>query len=328
MKTSKENRSLISFVKKVPGGNMIVPMLIAALINTFMPSFFTLGSYSKVLYSSQGMITLMCVTLFFTGCQLDVKDIPQAVKRGGSHVLFKYVAGAVFFILIQRYFGYEGIFGVSSLALLCSLTNCNSTLYMGLMEQYGDPIDMAARPLFNLNSGPALSLLTLGVSGVDGISWFDIISIMMPLLIGILLSVADKNIKEITKSAVKLLTPVSGFIIGSQINLMNAITSGLGGIILVIIVFSVTGPVALFVDRILLKRPGYGGMATVSVAGNTVAVPAMIGAAVASYQPYVESAMVQISAAIVISAVICPVLVDFIYRRYGADRYSKDVISD
>ena len=83
------------------------------------------------------------------------------------------------------------------------------------------------------------------------------------------------------------------------------------------IVFFITGPVAFLVDRLLLKRPGYGGMATVSVAANTIMVPAMIGEVVGEYQPYVELAMVQISGVVVLSAVLCPMIVAYTARKFG-----------
>ncbi len=317
---------MISFRKltrNIPAGNMILPLIAAVFINTVFPTFFTFGSYSKVLFSDQGMMTIMCLTLLYTGCQLDIRELPQALKRGGSHVLFKYLAGAGFYLVISRYFGADGILGVCSLSLLCSLTNCNSNLYMGLMDTYGDSVDMAARPLFNLNSGPLLSLITIGIGGMEGFHPIDILSLLLPLMIGILLSVCDPEIREKTKPAIKLLTPVSGFIIGSNINLIQVLHAGIGGVLLVIIVIMVTAPVALAVDRILLGRPGYAGMATVSVAGNAIAVPAMVAAVAPEFKPYVGIAMTQISAAVILTAILCPILVDQMYKRFGTEGRKK-----
>ncbi len=307
---------------------MILPLVTAAIINTVYPDFFEMGSYSSVFFSDQGMITLMCLTLLYTGCQLDIRDLPQAAKRGGSHVLFKYIAGAGFYLFVKHYFGYEGVFGVCSLSILCAMTNCNSNLYMGLMEHYGDPIDMAGRPFFNLNSGPMLSLVTIGIGGMEGFHPIDIISILLPLFMGIIVSILEPEIREKSKLAIKFLTPVSGFIIGSNINLFNIYRAGLGGIILVIILVLITAPVALLVDRIFLKRPGYGGMATVSVAGNAIAVPPMIAAAASEFQPYVETAMIQISAAVILTAIICPILVDKAVKRFGHDSLRKKTYDD
>jgi len=81
-----------------------------------------------------------------------------------------------------------------------------------------------------------------------------------------------------------------GYVLGANIDLSKITVAGFSGVFLFIIVIVVTGPVALIVDRVLLKRPGYGGMSTVSVAGNTIAVPAMIGQIVPAFSPYVKLA--------------------------------------
>lgn len=312
--------SLVRLSQKLPAGSMLLPMLAAAVMNTFIPEFFTLGSYTVSFFSTNATIVLMYITLFYTGCQIDLKDLPVALSRGGSHVLFKYLAGAAFYLWVTKAFGMGGILGVCSLSLLCALTNCNSNLYMSLMETYGDPADMAARPMFNLNSGPTLSLVTIGVSGMAGFNPIEIISLLMPVGAGILLSALDTEIRTASKPAVKFIIPLAGFILGARIDLRGVLHAGLGGILLFVLVMLVTGPVALLVDRLLLKRPGYGGMATVSVAANTVAVPAMVAAVAPQFEPYVELATIQISAAVILSAFICPFLVHFTAKKLGCER--------
>ena len=262
---------------------MVVPLFVSAIINTFCPSILRIGSYSQALLSDDGLKVMMLLTLLFTGTQMRISDIPEALKRGGSHVLFKYLAGAGVYILIFHYFGYNGIFGVCSLAILCALTNNNGSLYMGLMQSYGDHADLVARPMFNLNSGPMLSLLTIGLSGSAAVSWQEYVSILLPICIGILLSTIDDEIKIAAKNGNALVLPIMGFVLGANIDLSKIVAAGFSGVFLFIIVMAVTGPVAFIVDRVLLKRPGYGGMATVSVAGNTIAVPAMIGQMVPNF---------------------------------------------
>lgn len=303
---------------------MIVPLFVAAILNTFCPSVLRIGSYSQALISNDGLRVMMFLTLLFTGTQMRVSDIPESLKRGGSHVLFKYLAGAGVYLLILHYFGYKGILGTCSLAILCALTNNNSSLYMGLVQSYGDHADLVARPIFNFNSGPMLSLLTIGISGNNGVGWQEYVTILLPLCIGIILSTIDNQIKIATKHGIAIILPVMGFILGSNIDLSKIIVSGFGGIFLFIMVLVVTGPVALIVDRVLLKRPGYGGMATVSVAGNTVAVPAMIGQLVPNFSGYVKLATVQISCAAVLSAILCPFIVQWFAKRFGCPKYEEN----
>ena len=258
---------------------------------------------------------------------MKMSDIPEAIKRGGSHVLFKYLSGAGIYLLIFHYFGYNGILGVCSLAILCALTNNNGSLYMGLMESYGDHADLVARPMFNLNSGPILSLVTIGVSG-GGVSYQEYITILLPLCVGMILGNLDDEIRIATKKGNALILPIMGFILGANIDLAKILEGGFGGIFLFIIVISVTGPVAVIVDRFLLKRPGYGGMATVSVAGNTIAVPAMIGQMAPSFSPYVKLATIQVSCAAILSAILCPFIVQWFAKKFGCPKYEKNFGKD
>jgi 2-keto-3-deoxygluconate permease len=319
---------LLKQINKIPAGTMIVPLFVAAILNTFCPSLLRIGSYSQALLSDDGLRVMMLLTLLFTGTQMKISDIPEALKRGGSHVFFKYLAGAGVYILIFHYFGYKGIFGACSLAILCALTNNNGSLYMGLMQSYGDRADLVARPMFNLNSGPMLSLITVGVSGSGSIRYEEYITILLPLFVGILLSSIDDEIRIASKKGNALILPIMGFVLGASIDLYKIVEGGFGGVFLFVIVLLVTGPVAFIVDRVLLKRPGYGGMATVSVAGNTIAVPAMIGQMVPNFSPYVKLATIQVSCAAVLSAILCPFIVQWFAKRFGCPKYEENFLKN
>lgn len=315
---------LLEKINRVPAGTMIVPLFAATILNTFCPSLLRIGSYSQALVSNDGLKVVMLLSLLFTGTQMSLNDIPEAIKRGGSHVVFKYLAGAGTYILVFHYFGYKGIFGVCSLAILCALTNNNGSLYMGLMESYGDHADLVARPMYNLNSGPMLTLATIGISGTGGVSYQEYLTIIIPLVVGILLSNLDDDIRKATKKGNALILPIMGFILGANINLYKIIDGGFGGILLFVMLLVITGPVALLVDRLLLKRPGYSGMATVSVAGNTIAVPAIIGQMSPKFAPYVKLATVQIAGAAILSAIFCPFIVQWFAKRFGCPKYKEN----
>jgi len=234
---------------------MIVPLFVSAILNTFCPSILRVGSYSQALISNDGLKVMMVLTLLFTGTQMSISDIPEALKRGGSHVLFKYLAGAGVYILIFHYFGNKGVLGTCSLSVLCALTNNNGSLYMGLVQSYGDHADIVAKPMFNLNSGPMLSFITIGISGTTAISWQEYATILLPLCIGILLCTADNQIKIAAQNGTALVLPIMGYVLGANIDLSKIAVAGFSGVFLFIIVIVVTGPVALIVDRVLLKRP-------------------------------------------------------------------------
>ncbi|MEG1066369.1 MAG: 2-keto-3-deoxygluconate permease [Erysipelotrichaceae bacterium] len=319
--------NLLKTIKRIPAGTMIVPLFIAAFIHTFFPDVLAIGGYTSAIATNVGLNTLMGLTLLFTGTQMKLSDLFEALKRGGSHVLFKYIVGAAFYLLVLNLFGLDGIFGVCSLAILCALTNCNGSLYMGLMETYGDNADLSARPMFNINSGPMLSLVTIGLSGAATFNWIDFVAILLPVIVGLILANIDPNIATATKNANAMILPVLGFVLGSSINLLEMIKAGSGGIILFLIVIIVSGPVALLVDRLILKRPGYAGLATVSVAGNTLAVPAAIALLAPEYAPYVQLAVIQISGAVILSALIMPIVVHYYAKKFGCPK-SNELFND
>src|ERR1051326_4266797 len=69
-------------VEKVPGGMMIVPMVIGSLITTSYPhagDFF--GSFTKALFT--GSLPILAVFYVCMGTTIDVSSIPRVVQRGG-----------------------------------------------------------------------------------------------------------------------------------------------------------------------------------------------------------------------------------------------------
>lgn len=109
-----ERNAISKKINKIPAETMIIPLFVSTILNTFCPSILRIGSYSQALISNDGLKVMMVLTLLFTGTQIRITNIPEALKRGGSHVLFKYLAGAGTYILIFNYFGYKGILGTYS----------------------------------------------------------------------------------------------------------------------------------------------------------------------------------------------------------------------
>ena len=73
------NRSL----ERVPGGMMIVPLLIGALLHTIFPNagpFF--GSFTGALFD--GALTILAVFYVCMGASIDVRATPYILKKGGA----------------------------------------------------------------------------------------------------------------------------------------------------------------------------------------------------------------------------------------------------
>ncbi len=310
--------NIVKGMKKIPGGMMIVPLIIAALINTFFPGALKIGSFTSAIFSGQGLGAMIGLQLFFVGTRLKLRQAPEALKRGGVLLITKYVAGALLGLLIAKLFGLNGILGISVLAIISTVTGANGALYLSLMGEYGDTADSAAMSLLNIHDGPFLTMLTLGVTGLAHIPLIDLLAAVIPLIIGAILGNLDDDFAKLFSPGLAIIIPFIGFTIGAGIDLGNVITAGFSGILLGIVVMVIGGGLTFLVDRFVLRRPGYAGAALSSSSGNSIANPAIVAAIDVSYKPFVQSATVEIASAVVLTAILVPFITAFVAKRYGS----------
>ena len=121
---------ILQTVKKVPGGMMVVPLLLGILVNTLCPKLLQMGGLTTSLWGPGAAGTGIAITMFCVGSQINVRQAGEVLKRGIVLTLAKFLAGAVVGILIGKIFGLGGILGISSLAIVSSVTNSNGGLYM------------------------------------------------------------------------------------------------------------------------------------------------------------------------------------------------------
>lgn len=316
---------ILKTIQKVPGGLMVVPMIIGAILNTFTPKFLELGSFTTALFSSKAVGTVIGLTLFFIGTQMKFNEAPEALKRGSVLLIAKFLAGAVVAILVAKFFGLAGVFGISSLAFISSMSNSNGGIYMALVGNYGDPQDMAAQSVLNLNDGPFLTLIALGASGLATVPITSLIAAVIPFIVGIILGNLDADIREMMKPGTLLMLPFAGLSLGATINFYGIFKGGISGIILGIIVIVVSGLPTILADRYINKRPGYAGAATATAAGNSIATPAAVAMIDPTYSPFVESATTQIAAAVILSAIVVPLMTAYIAKKYGCPAFEKNI---
>lgn len=289
---------ILNFLKKVPAGMMVIPLLLGSLIVTIFPNAFEIGGLTAAVFSSAGTNTLLGAQLFCMGTALSVKDMPKVLKRGGVLLLAKFAIGAGIGILVGKVFGAAGFLGLTPLAIICAVTNSNGSVYLTLMGEYGDEADCGCFPLLALNDGPFFTLVALGASGLANIPFQSLIAAIIPIALGMLLGNLDKGLRNLFAPMGSAIIPLIGFALGTGINLTNVIKGGFPGILLGLITVFVGGGFILLCDKFITRRPGYAAWAVATTAGNAVAVPAAVALIDTAWEPYVATVTVQVAASV------------------------------
>ena len=311
---------IMKFLKKIPAGMMVVPMLLGAFINTFFPQITGIGSFTTAIFTSAGANTAIGIQLFCLGTTLQVRQMGGVIKRGGVLLISKFIIGAVIGVGVGKIFGPEGLLGLSALAIISAVTNSNGSVYLALMNSYGDTVDQDAMPLLAINDGPMLTMIAMGIGGLADIPFMALIAAIGPILVGMILGNMDKKFAEFVSPAGSVMIPFVGLTLGAGINLMNVLKGGIPGVILGLISVFVGGAFIVFCDRMIGRRPGYAGWAVDTTAGNAVAVPAVVAMADPALEPYVSGATTQVAAAVVVTAIIAPLMTSYWAKKYGCPK--------
>ena len=315
---------IMRFLKKIPAGMMVVPMLLGAIINTFLPEVTNIGSFTTAVFTSAGANTAIGIQLFCLGTTLRVRDMGGVVKRGGVLLISKFVIGAAIGIVVGKVFGPTGVLGLSSLAIISAVTNSNGSIYLALMNSYGDTVDQAAMPLLAINDGPMLTMIAMGIGGLADIPFMALVAAIGPILVGMILGNIDKDLSDFLAPAGTILLPFVGFCLGAGMNLTNIAKGGAQGILLGLVTCLIGGAFIVLCDRFISRRPGYAGWAVATTAGNAVAVPAVIAEADPSWAQWADVATSQVAASAILTAILVPIITSWWAKKFGCPKFPKD----
>ena len=296
-------------IEKIPGGMMIVPLILGgALANAApgLPRFF--GSFTGALFT--GALPILAVFYVCMGATIALEATPYILKKGGTLLATKILCGLLTGVVLGHFLGAKpvagGFFaGLSTLAVVAALNDTNGGLYMALMGQYGKPQDAGAYSVMSLESGPFLTMITLGVAGLSAFPWPTLLGAILPLAVGMTLGNCDRELREFLGRAAPVLIPFFAFALGAGIDLANVWRSGLLGLALGLFVVIFTGAFLFLADR-FTGGNGTAGLAAASTAGNAAAVPALVAAVNPVYDEAARSATVLVSASVVVTAIAVP----------------------
>lgn len=313
---------ILKNVQKIPGGMMVVPLLLGATVNTFFPQFFELGGFTEALFST-GANALLGAFLLANGAQISVKQAGKPLYKGLMMLFVKLVVGAALGMLVNVIFGPAGVLGITPLAIIAALTNSNGGLFAALGGQYGDATDVSVTSIIAINDGPFLTMLVLGATGLASVPITALIATIIPILIGFVLGNLDEDIKNFLKPAATILIPFFAFPLGAGLDFKQLLTAGVSGIILGVATTVFTGLAGYYSYKLIKDpNPEVGG-AIGTTAGNAVGTPAAVAATDPSLSAIASVATAQVAASIIVTAILTPLLVNFLSKRENKNNYKQ-----
>lgn len=311
---------MYNLMKKIPGGLLLIPMLLAALTNTlvqtFYPELFTnLGGLSEALFTPKGLNYVVGATVFFSATGIDVRVLPLILKKEGSLIVVKTILCIALGFLFVGLFGQEGVLGISAVAFISAMSSTNPSLFLALEQEYGSENDQLAFGLVGLACVPAYPMFIYGLTSGGSINWWPIISTLIPIVLGMLVGNLDKKMAEFFKPGVVVLTPLMGWSFGSGINLLEALKAGPQGILLTVLFYLLVLVPLLIFEKGVLKDDGISAVAMSSIAGMSVSVPALIGQSNPAVAEIASTAGAQIAFGVVLTSIITPIIAQKIYKK-------------
>ncbi len=309
---------ILDTINKIPGGMMVVPLLLGMLFNTFFPGALMIGSFTTAFYKT-GALTLIALLFFCSGAQINLKTAGVSVYKGMVLNTSKVFFGVIVGVLFAKVAGPQAAFlGVTPLAMISAMSNSNGGLYTALASKYGDEGDVGAIAIISSNDGPFFEMMFMGIAGVATIPLIDLVAVIVPIIAGMILGNLDEKFRDFLKPGMFIAIFTFSFPLGAGLSLQTLVQAGIPGVILGFMTLLITGVPSYFIYRLLIPKKmrvtSAVGAGVGTTAGNAIATPAAIAAVDPSWLPFAEKATVQVAASIVITAIFVPFLVDFFYR--------------
>lgn len=309
---------LYQWMDKIPGGLMLIPLVIGSIVGTFGTGFLELGSFTTALFHNSAL-PLIALLIFATGTQVTLKTSGPVLATTGVVLVAKSIIPASLVIALGWFVGVDGIFGLSILGLMAMIDNSNGGLWLAFTGRYGDKRDRGAYIASALNDGPFFSMLFLGASGLANISFWALLGAVIPFVLGMMVGNLNPHWREVVKPTAAIVIPFFAFALGTGIDLGAVVKGGATGIVAALILTPFTGFLVYLGYRYVLRR-GYRsglGFAAGTTAGNAIATPAIIGAVDPQFAQYVGTATAQVAAAVLVSAILAPLLAAWVLKRDG-----------
>ena len=316
---------ILKGMQKVPGGMMVIPLVLGATINTIEQSvdfnILNIGGFTQALFR-QGALPLIALFVLCHGAQINLRQAGLPVAKGAVLTIVKVVVGGFIGLGVGWIFGADGFWGLTPLAVVAAMVNCNGGLFVTLSSQYGDSTDVGAISILSLTDGPFFTMVVLGAAGFADIPFIAFIAVLVPIVLGFILGNLDEDWRDFLKQGTHLLIPFFAFPLGAGLTFRNIIEAGPAGIVLGLATVVVIGSVGLLSTRIFGKFRA-AGVAIGTTAGNAALVPLAIAAIDPALIPIEPGATVMVATSVLVTAILCPFYVAFwdkrLKKKYGEE---------
>lgn len=308
---------IMKAVNSVPGGMMVVPLFLGMILNTLAPNLLKIGGFTEAL-TNKGFATVLGMYLFIIGTKMTLKAAPVMLKRGFG-ILFAKVGIATLIALAVAKFFDADLWGLSTLAILAAMNDTNGGMFLALTSSMGDENDAGTYVPQSIETGPFLTMLILVGAGLANIPWLIMLSVVLPIALGALLGNLDEDLRAFFGKHEPVIIPFMAFMLGQGINLKAVVAAGMQGIVLGLAVLVITGIVCIAIDR-WLGGSGIAGAAASSTAGNAAGTPSAVGIADPAYALIAPIATIQVTASVIITAILTPLLTTWMYKRVHKKR--------
>lgn len=310
---------ILGTIRKIPGGLMIVPLLLGALVNTFIPQAIQIGSFTEAMFKTGASAIIGCF-LFCNGAQINIKQVGEPLIKGVVLTAVKFFIGAAIGVMINKFFGASGFLGISVVAAIAAITNSNGGLYTALASQYGTANDVGAISILSLNDGPFFTMVAFGATGIANIPIIALVATVVPILLGFILGNLDEDLRDFLAPGTTLMIPFFAFPLGAALDFRQLLVAGAPGILLGVISTVLTGGAGFLAFKLMKAKNPAVGAAIGTTAGNAAATPAALAAVGAITEEVAATATAQIAAAIIVTAILCPLLVNALAKRYDTKK--------
>lgn len=310
---------ILDTMNRIPGGIMVVPLVLGAIFNTFFPGVLSIGSFTTALFKT-GATTLIALLFLCSGAQINFRTAGISLYKGFVLNTSKVFFGLIIGVLLAKIAGPSGaLLGVTPLAMISAMSNSNGGLYTALASKYGDEADVGAIAVISSNDGPFFEMMFMGIAGVATIPIMALVAVIVPILVGMILGNLDEKFRDFLKPGMFIAIFTFAFPLGAGLNFQTIIKAGGPGILLGLMTLIITGIPSYFIYKALIpkksRRTAAVGAAIGTSAGNSIATPAAIALVDPAWAPFAEKATIQVAASIIVTALLVPFLVDFFYRR-------------